>query len=78
MDKRPSISTRQAMAGQQMAWKRLWIETFIESGVSTDEAEHAFEVCYGNQQINVFRDPVDDAKGISGMLRQGYRGVINA
>ncbi|MNR76010.1 hypothetical protein D3C72_66630 [compost metagenome] len=63
-----SICTRQAIAIRELEWKRQWIETFLLSGASLDEAEQAFQVCYGNQPINIYRDPIDDAKGISGMI----------
>jgi hypothetical protein len=69
MNHPPSVTTRQALEIKETQWKQQWIDTFLQSGVTKKEAEEAFYVCYSNQKIDVLKDPVDDARGISGMTK---------
>lgn len=51
----------------QEQWKRQWIGVFLEAGIDRDVAENAFEVYYGNQEVNIFTDPISEAKALCGV-----------
>jgi hypothetical protein len=67
---KPSICTPLMIEMKQAKWKAQWIATFMLSGETKADAEHAYQVLYGNQSIDIYKDPVDDAKGICGTLRE--------
>jgi len=42
-------------------WRKIWIATLVNNGIFLDTAEDAFNVCYGNQEVNTNVDPEYDA-----------------
>lgn len=54
-NQRRTFSTRQAK------WKLQWIAVLIENGIDREEAEQAFNVYYGNQEVDIFKDPIEEA-----------------
>lgn len=47
--------------------KKQRIGVFPEAGIDREVAENAFEVYYGNQEINIFTDPIGEAKALCGV-----------
>lgn len=63
-----SICTPLMMELRKVEWKKQWIETYMLAGEVKADAEHAYEVLYGNQSIDIHKDPIEDAKSISGVI----------
>jgi hypothetical protein len=42
-------------------WHRIWVLVLVEGGIALRDAHHAFFVCYGNQLIDLNKDPIFDA-----------------
>jgi hypothetical protein len=59
--------TKRPMSSGQAQWKKQWIAVFLEAGIEREVAENAFEVYYGNQEINIFTDPIGEAKALCGV-----------
>jgi hypothetical protein len=45
----------------EKTWHDTWIATLIGNGFSQRQAHHIFFICYGNQELNLGKDPVRDA-----------------
>ena len=45
----------------EKTWHDTWIATLVGNGFSQRQAHHIFFVCYGNQELNLGKDPVSDA-----------------
>jgi hypothetical protein len=42
-------------------WQRLWILVLLANGYTPQEAHHIFDVLYGNQTMDLNKDPIADA-----------------
>jgi len=42
-------------------WKKLWMLTLVAYNVEAAQARQAFDVLYGNQAIDLYKDPISDA-----------------
>ena len=45
----------------EATWHRLWQLTLLANGFTVWEAHHAFYVLYGNQPVDLAKDPITDA-----------------
>jgi len=45
----------------EATWHRLWQLTLLANGFTVREAHHAFYVLYGNQPVDLAKDPIADA-----------------
>jgi hypothetical protein len=45
----------------EQKWHDTWIATLIGNGFSQRQAHHIFFVCYGNQTLDLSKDPIADA-----------------
>lgn len=43
-------------------WRERWVNTLIKAGISPVAAEAAFEVCYGNQELDLTENPENIAR----------------
>lgn len=42
---------------QSEEWRKAWINTLVDWGIYLEEAEKAYDICYGNQKIDLASDP---------------------
>lgn len=59
-------ATKRPLSTGQAQWKLQWIGVFLEAGIDRAIAENAFQVYYGNQEIDIFTDPIGEAKALCG------------
>jgi hypothetical protein len=42
-------------------WKKLWLLALVANDMEPADADHMFNVLYGNQTIDLNKDPISDA-----------------
>lgn len=62
-----TTDTHKPLSPGQAQWKKQWIGVFLEAGIDRESAENAFEVYYGNQEIDILKDPINEATVLCGI-----------
>jgi DNA-binding transcriptional regulator WhiA len=63
----PQFDTSRRLNKKQAQWKKEWIGVFLAAGIDRDEANYAFEVYYGNQEVCIFQHPIVEAQHLTGI-----------